>query len=230
LIQDFGGIPVAGGGRTRSGLLYRSGDLYRISKRDLARVEALHLQQVIDLRQQEVSVTRPNLYQAPLRTGLPVRLGEFEKLTLQAALRREVDWSRYDIHGLYILILEKNKDYFRKFFEILVEGPHPILLHCTAGKDRTGVFGVALLLALQVTREQAWRWYFSINQHLENNTPAWVKLLARFSKVPRESLMLNGPALEKLFSHIDEQYGGIEGYLDLIGFAGLGQLRAIFTG
>lgn len=228
LIQDFGGIPAAGGRKTRSGLLYRSGDLYRLSKRDLTRVEKLQLAQVVDLRQAEVVLTRPDQYSAPVTTALAVRLGEFEKLSLRAALRREVDWRRYDMHSLYVLILEQNKDHIRKFFEILLAGPHPVLLHCTAGKDRTGVFGVALLLALQVSREQARQWYFSIGPHLKKNTPGWAKLLACYSKVPRESLMLNGAALEKLFSHIDEQYGGIEGYLDVIGFDGLTQLRALF--
>lgn len=227
-IQDFGGILLGGGGKIRSGLLYRSGDLYRISRRDLARVKQLRIQRVIDLRQHEVTLTRPDQYAAPIVTELAVRLGEFEKLTLRAALRREVDWSRFDIHGLYVLILERNKDLIRDFLNILVEGPHPALLHCTAGKDRTGVFGAVLLLALQASRERVRQWYFSIEPHLKKNTPRWARLLARFSKVPDESLLLNGPALENLFSHIDECYGGIGGYLDAIGFDGLKKLRGIF--
>jgi protein-tyrosine phosphatase len=227
-IQDVGGLPAAGGKEVRRGLLYRSGELYCLRERDLVLVRRLRVNQVFDLRQAETVARRPDDYTAPEVRLMPVRMGEFEDLTLQAAMRRQVDWSCYNFRDLYVIILEQNKDYVRSFLELLAEGPHPALVHCTAGKDRTGVFIALLLLALRVPRNRIMEWYLSIEAHLKKNTPLRARFMVWYTGTPRETLMLNIPAMEALFSRLDSQYGGIEGYLDRIGFTRLEEIRSLF--
>jgi protein-tyrosine phosphatase len=227
-IQDAGGLPTAGGGAVRPGLLFRSGELYRLRERDLALLRQLKFGQVVDLRQAEVAESRPDEYSAPVTRLMPLRMGQFEELTLQAALRRQVDWARYVFRDLYVIILEHNKDYLRDFLDLLVDGPHPVLLHCTAGKDRTGVFMIVLLLALRVPQDRIIQWYRSIYGHLKKNTPRRARLLVWFSGTPRETLMINLPAVEALFVHLERRYGGIEGCLAESGFTRLEQLRTLF--
>ena len=227
-IQDVGGLPADGGLAVRRGLLYRSGDLYRLREEDLSKIDNLKLGQVFDLRQAEAARSRPNSYTAPLVRHFPVRMGVFEDLTLSAALQRRVEWSRYDFTEFYVIILEQNKDFLRRDLELLVEGPHPALVHCTAGKDRTGVFVTVLLLALRVSRDRVLEWYKSIEGHLKRNTPRRVRLLAWYTGTPRETLSINLPAVEKLFNHLGDRYGGIDGYLEEIGFSGANQLRSLF--
>lgn len=226
-LQDIGGIPAAGGRRTKRGLLYRSGELYRLHAADLEALRNLSLAQVFDLREAETAARRPDGIDVSLTHRFPVRMGAFENLNLKDALRRKVDWSRYNFRRLYVSILEQNRNFIRRFLELLAEGPHPALVHCTAGKDRTGVFIAVLLLALGVSREQVLRWYRSIEPHLKRNTPRRVRLLAWYSGIPRETLMLNLPAMEALFAWLDAR-GGIESYLAEAGFDGVERLRSLF--
>ncbi len=227
-LQEIAGQITTDGKKVRGGLLYRSGDFHRLRPRDLKMVHELGIKQTFDLRESEVTVERPNRYTAPMVTNMPVRLGEFGLISVRSALRREVDWSNYDFENLYVLILEQNKDYLCRFLDYLVDGPHPALIHCTAGKDRTGVFVASLLLALQVPRETVMQWYLSPGEHLEKNTPAWVKLLARYTGLPREALFLNHTSMEALFNHLDQRYCGIDGYLSEIGFTRVDDLRSLF--
>ncbi|MEW5785775.1 MAG: tyrosine-protein phosphatase [Bacillota bacterium] len=228
LLQDIGGLKTADHKEVRTGLLYRSGDLFNILPRDLERVQSLNLKQVVDLREEETARRRPDSFTPPRAVNLPLRLGPFEELNLRAALRREIDWARFDFQQLYVLILEENKDYLNQFLNLLADGPRPLLLHCTAGKDRTGIFAAALLLALRVPAAQVMRWYLSIEPHLKKHTPSWVKFLVWYSKTPWETIYLNRPAIQAALDHLDRQYQGIEGYLDEIGFTRLGELREIF--
>jgi protein-tyrosine phosphatase len=228
LLQDIGGLKNEENREVRRGLLYRSGELHRLRPRDLALMHSLGIRQIIDLREEEMLRKRPDQFTAPSMINLPVRLGSFGDLKLREALRREVDWSRFDFHSLYTLILDENKDYIRRFLELLVAGPHPVLLHCTAGKDRTGVFITVLLLALRLSREQVVRWYLSIERHLKRNTPLPAKFLVWYSKTPREVIYLNKPGLLKALDHLEQRYQGVEGYLEEAGFTALHELRRIF--
>ena len=228
MLQDVGGLLNEANRKIRRGLLYRSGDLYRINTRELEQVRALGIKQVIDLRQEEMIRQRPDSFTAPRVVNLPVRLGQFEQLNLRDALRRRVDWSLYDFEKFYILILEENKDYICRFLELLVEGPRPVLLHCTAGKDRTGVFIAVLLLCLRVPRPRVVQWYLSIERHLKTGTPAWAKFLVWYSRTPKETVYLNRAALDAALDHIEHKYRGIDGYLAAGGFSRAGALRDIF--
>ena len=57
--RDYGGYAVAGGGRLRRGLLWRSGQHHEATDDDLARVDALRLVAVFDLRSDRERVTHP---------------------------------------------------------------------------------------------------------------------------------------------------------------------------
>ena len=56
-----------------------------------------------------------------------------------------------------------NKKCYGKMFDLLLENQSPLYLHCTAGKDRTGVGAILILLALGVRRKDAEQDYLFTN-------------------------------------------------------------------
>ena len=87
MIQDVGGIKNEENRVMRRGLLYRSGDLHRVTANELAFLNKLGIRQVVDLREEEMLLKRPDHFTAPRMVNLPVRLGRFGELKLRAALR-----------------------------------------------------------------------------------------------------------------------------------------------
>lgn len=64
----------------------------------------------------------------------------------------------------YEIIPFSNKAY-QKMFRLLLEEQTPVLLHCTAGKDRTGVAAILILLALDVAEETILDDYMLTNEY-----------------------------------------------------------------
>jgi protein tyrosine/serine phosphatase len=147
--RDYGGYASRFGGHVRQGLLFRSGQHCDATAEDLAHVSRLGLQTIIDLRsdaerelypcaraqdhQAEVVFTPGN----PLGLGSHVDAGAGVR-TAPEAHRAMVDLYR---HMPFRPILTQT---IRSFFDRLSARAAPSLVHCLAGKDRTGL-AVALV-------------------------------------------------------------------------------------
>ena len=134
--RDLGGLPVAGGGRVRRGLLYRSDSVAYASDEDAARlVRELGISSVIDLRgYNEVEMLgRGPLEWAAVRY-LPAPIGDVN------AGDQLVEY--------YIAILDQCGRIVVELLRELAEpGVLPAVVHCEAGCDRTGVL-CAMVLSL----------------------------------------------------------------------------------
>lgn len=143
-LRDVGGLP-AGSGRTRSGVLFRSGNLAQLEPAGVEALSRLGVRRVIDLRDDaEVSRAPSRLdgldvttQRAPLFLGSVASFFESD-VPLGEMYRRIVD----DAADRVVAVVRG----------ILAE--HPALVHCTVGKDRTGIT-IALLLAAAGVDEDA---------------------------------------------------------------------------
>lgn len=143
-LRDIGGLAV-GGGRTRSGVLYRSGSLAHLTDAGTSALQALGLRRVIDLREDDEVAYEPSrtadlgieTVRVPLFLGSTASLFT-EDLSLETLYRGLIDTSADRIVAVVRAVL----------------GGHPTLVHCTAGKDRTGVT-IALMLAAVGVDEDA---------------------------------------------------------------------------
>lgn len=227
-LRDVGGNITGDGRRVRRGLLYRSSDLHRLTSSDGDHVDRLGLRQIIDLREPHIVARRPDRFVIPNVTFLPIRIGAFENLKPLDILRGRVDWPSLVHDRLYADIFELNGDHLRRFLELLCDGELPALVHCTAGKDRTGVFVAALELALGVSREQIIQSYMAILPHLELYFPRRIRWLLQKMNVPRLAYAVEPQYMAGLLDHVRQNYGDADSYLAAIGFTRPEELRARF--
>jgi protein-tyrosine phosphatase len=111
---------------------------------------------------------------------------------------------------LYRNLVNEQAGQFARLFQHLLQTDGPLVFHCTAGKDRTGVAAALILLALGVPREQVVQDYLLTNDLYarpalpQTTTPA--DALAVLWQV-QESF------LDAALCSLDEDHGGVERYL-----------------
>ncbi len=150
--RDLGGLPTVDGRFTRAGRLFRSDTLQEVDEEDARRLaDEIGLRTVVDLRLAAEVETEG-------RGGLQ---GEDSVRHLSVPLV-SVDFSvpgtavpllTADLHiPHYVGFLEVSADNFRVIAETLAADGIPAVVHCAAGKDRTGVVVAVLLDAVGVER------------------------------------------------------------------------------
>ncbi|MEZ4669244.1 MAG: tyrosine-protein phosphatase [Anaerolineae bacterium] len=221
--RDAGGYRTADGGRVRTGLIYRSGALHNLSERDLATLRDLNIKLVCDLRSENERNAEPDTLPtdpAPTYLHLPLNTEDDRRQRLMAILfnrRRLAQMMRQ----FYIeVVIDQNArlygDILRRFAD---PANLPAILHCTAGKDRTGI-GVALLLSLLGVPDDIIIADYSLSnryydKYLEFGRRAvqplaWLRVKAE----DLQPLFLADPAnLRAALDQVRQQYGGIERYL-----------------
>ncbi len=151
---------AADGRVLRANTIYRSGELSRLDAGDLAVIEDLHIKLVCDLRtareQAEFASRWPDGH-TPARLDLPDRgdhdAGPHKIFELVATYKGEAAALR----AMDALYRRKPRAYFKSLlplFETILAGDAlPLLIHCHAGKDRTGFIIAMILAALGVGHE-----------------------------------------------------------------------------
>jgi protein-tyrosine phosphatase len=144
--RDLGGYPVADGRTVRWRKIFRSDGLDTLSPADLAHlVDELGLASVIDLRSgDEVeSVGRGPLGETRLAFHHIPILDETRRLFERAQ-------AGLTISDLYAQMAERAGDRFVAALRVVAATDSPLVFHCAAGKDRTGMLGALLLDLLGV--------------------------------------------------------------------------------
>jgi protein tyrosine/serine phosphatase len=150
-LRDYGGYGAAEGARVRTGLLFRSGQHMEASDGDLDTLQALDIRTIIDFRGESERGSFPCRRHAQFSadviaydgetTSSPPHEGGWDKTDMTAAkahARMMAVYTRMPVNPAMI-------DMFSRYFEALDTRDGGSLIHCFAGKDRTGV-GASLLL------------------------------------------------------------------------------------
>jgi protein-tyrosine phosphatase len=164
-VRDLGGLATCNGGHTVGGRLLRGDNLQELSAADVGRlVSEIGLTTVVDLRSTaELVAEGPAPLQAVggvRHVHLPVlpEQGSATDMAADALLtRRDADRSRYPtdpVTGHYLGYLEDRPDQVVAAVRTIASSEGPVLVHCAAGKDRTGVV-VALALSAVGVRPEA---------------------------------------------------------------------------
>ncbi len=163
--RDLGGIVAIDGRHVKHGLLFRSGDLFSISADDISILEDMKLLLVIDFRAQRESDRRPNKTISTVKEIIHLRIHDRAREQAEKFLE-ENDAAGLEtvLVGDYRRMVRTHAAEFRDFLHILEKTDNlPLVYHCAAGKDRTGLATVFLLTALGVAMPVIWEDYLVTN-------------------------------------------------------------------
>ena len=223
-LRDVGGLP-AGAAVTRHGVLFRSGNLARLDDTGARALAGLRLRRIIDLRADEEVVREPSRLDGvdAVTQRVPLFLGSVESffrddLSLDDMYRHLVD----DSSGGVVQVVRG----------ILAD--QPVLVHCTVGKDRTGVT-VALTLAAAGVHADAVVADYARTEALlpaHRNRRVVERLRALHPEaVHLEDLATRSPApvMRALLDDVAGRYGSVADYLRAHGLADdeLAELRRV---
>ncbi len=231
--RDLGGYPGRDGRPVRWGKLFRSGRLSRLTPGDQQQVAGLALDLVFDFRHPQERAREPSIWAGtpPALEMLDVMPGNAEQWFARAAEASATaeDMAEF-MAALNRELASSQHVHYRRLFQRMLDTPDArVLMHCSAGKDRTG-FGVALLLtALGVPAEHIMADYLLTNACLpiEQELAAAVAYYAEARGIALRPEVLQ-PVFEVrpeyLHAALDQacaMAGDMKGYLR--DFLGLGQ-------
>jgi len=225
--RDVGGIPSVGNGIIREGLIYRSATVDNIIKEDISRLKDLGIRTIIDLRAPKEAKKSKRKAEGAVSVVLPLDFQQTTRKRLKPHLyKKNSEEILADISNqLYLDILDAAAPVFRQIMEQLISGEGaPVLIHCQAGKDRTGIIIALILLALgadpQLIRED----FLKSNDEL---IPYFKKMLLirkiiTLGYFPSKRMLyvitVKQRNINSVIERVENHYGGIEGYLASSGF------------
>ena len=146
--RDLGGLPVADGTTTRFAVVYRADRLCTLSDADLRRLEARGVRHVFDLRSAPETAEFPDrLPEGSSYVALPMTSDETPqaRTVYERIVAGEVTaYGEADMVAGYLRILTNYGASFVRVVSQLAHG-EPMIVHCTAGKDRTGLAAMLML-------------------------------------------------------------------------------------
>jgi protein tyrosine/serine phosphatase len=224
-VRDVGGLPTVDGRSTRHGVLLRADNLQGLTPSDVGRLTGeLGVRTVLDLRtDREVQEEGPG----PLRATevvhhhvslIPEPPGEPAEQEIDRAVPHRADRAGAtptDMTGYYVGYLEDAPQGLARALRLLADpSSGPALVHCAAGKDRTGVVVAVALSLAGVRREAVVADYARSAERIDG-------VLARLQATKTYGPSLAGTSadairpvagsMERFLDHVDREYGGPHG-------------------
>ena len=216
-IRDVGGYPTADGRRIRWGTFLRADSLHRLPDSSQRALIDYGVRTVIDLRGDEEAQDEPNVFQQS--TSVDYRR--------QALMGEEIDSELDDywegqsaVDGFvrtYTAMLDRRRPQLATTLVTLAtSGALPAVVHCHAGKDRTGVV-TAVVLALAgvpgqtIVDDYTMSADYLLQRSLDGRAPDF-----EASYTSEEEYRKNccpPEAMAGTLEHIDREYGGVEAYV-----------------
>ena len=224
--RDFGGVPCSSG-RLLAGRLFRSAHLGAADASDVAALETLGIGTIIDLRRASERARHP----APAQFHERIVASDDGDQAVAPHLEflRQGDTSDAAVEQFLLdyyrsaPFVPRHIDLFTNAFSALRKGP--ILIHCTAGKDRTGLLAALIQIAAGVHRDDVMADFLETNSVMMTDTN-----IARTSELARELLgrdpsfavikaMLGVEArhLEAALAAIEVEAGSVDQFLSRLG-------------
>ncbi len=224
--RDFGGYETSDGARVARGRLFRSAHFAEASDADVARLDAMGVV-VVDLRRPEERAREPNRWPGESvrvvsndegsAEGLPPHLLALLQDNLTAA--SVAGYMREIYRGF--AFEPRHIELYRAWFSAPANAVGPAIIHCAAGKDRTGLGCALTLHALGVNEEAIFADYEFTNAALDLDARL-PRIQARMEdrlgrKFDPEALMpmlgVNLDYLREALDAIEARYGSIDAYM-----------------
>jgi protein-tyrosine phosphatase len=209
--RDLGGYPTSDGRIVRWRQIFRSNHLGRLTEDDIAMVRSLGVRNAFDFRGIEernealCGIADIAVHSLPVEPTVVASLRAIAASGTKLSTQHAIEVMRDSYRGY----VQENTPRFRALFAHLVEDHAPLVIHCTAGKDRTGFACALILHALGVPEEVISKDYLLTNR-LYRRDPAVT------SDLPDDVRQVLGSVqtvfLAAAFEAIDADYGDLESY------------------
>jgi protein-tyrosine phosphatase len=226
--RDCGGCATTDGQHLRSGRLYRSGTLDDAREPDLQALQTIGLKTIVDLRgPREKKKELPHIDGAR-RIDLPIELENRTREKIQPLMtKRGAEGEVVEIlKQMYRDLADEAWPQASQLFQILLSAEaYPVLVHCRAGKDRTGFMCALVQQAVGMKRDAVFQDYLKTNEHFVLVTPRMERMMKIFSLGRLQmdnvhaSLSAREEYLQAAFDQIDRNHGGLTAYLAKCGIA-----------
>ncbi|TWB04249.1 protein tyrosine/serine phosphatase [Bradyrhizobium stylosanthis] len=209
--RDLGGYKTVDGRTTRWRHIFRSNHLGQLTAADVEIVRALGVRSAFDFRGVEERAAGVCVVNEIAVHSLPI------EPTVVAALRAELAGGTLTAAVALELMRESYRNYvrhnthsFRMLFGHLLEDRAPLVIHCTAGKDRTGFASALILHALGVPDDVIAEDYLLTNRHYKRDATAATDLP---EDVRNAIGNVEASYLAAAFEAVGKEYGDLETYL-----------------
>ncbi|WP_113701475.1 tyrosine-protein phosphatase [Nonomuraea lactucae] len=234
-VRDLGGLPTSDGGVTRYGRILRADNLQGLTHRDVSRlVGELKLRHVVDLRStaevalegpgpltREQGVTHHHLTlfaEGGRHTDVEAETVDIEKVLPWQERRLDEDLR---VTGFYYGYLRDRPDAVVAALRAMSLDDGAAVVHCAAGKDRTGVLSALALEAAGVTREAVVEDYVATGERLElvlRRLRSSATYRDDLDSRPADDHMPRARYIQQFLGVLDERFGGPMGWLELHGW------------
>lgn len=227
--RSVGNIKNTEGRVLKEGMFYRSAHLHQLKKKSFDEFEKLGIAEIIDLRNSKEIFEKPD----HLSKGITYKkysafedegdqLAQARKLVLKGKVNAsDADKRMIDFYREYVT---ENPETIKNIITEIMESEKPILYHCTAGKDRTGIVTALILTVLKFDKETIYNEYLLSNNFRKPLVEKRLRLANNLHFLyPKMDLQV----LEKLswvekryldaaFGEIDKKYGSTDTYIQQV--------------
>jgi protein-tyrosine phosphatase len=219
--RDIGGYRTADGRVVKSGIMYRSGSLGGLTSAGQATLAGLNITSVIDLRTTDERSRDSFDVRSAIGSGYWTRDYGISRGDMAAFFSDQstltAEGMRAMMAGAYKTMPREQAPSYRALFARLQAADGPLLLNCTAGKDRTGIGTALVLTALGVPYETVRRDFL-----LSNGAPGMETLQSNLSgplaRLPADVaapiIGVDGSYLDTAFAQLRQDYGSVENYME----------------
>jgi protein-tyrosine phosphatase len=210
-VRDVGGLPLRAGGVTRDGVLLRSASLRDATAADVARlVDGFGLRLVLDLRTpREIDRDGP--------TPVAAAGVETVALTFIGESREYLPETGDDTDPLLRNYLGYLGDHPTNVVQavkhLAAPDAGPALVHCAAGKDRTGTLVALVLDAVGVERDAVVDDYALSAEQVEAMFRRWTTAAGIEMPADLTPHLPRAEVMQQVLVHLDDGYGGAAGWL-----------------
>ena len=224
LYRDLGGIRNRENKIIKENVLIRSGNLSKISGNDLKQLKKLPVHKIIDLRTEQEKSEKPD---KKIGHAEYLHIPIFNDKTLGITYEKDIQLKDLlselpDMANLYRTMVTSaySVGQLRKIInEIINANAYPVLFHCTAGKDRTGIVTMLLLSMLDVNEDEIFEDYLKENERnrLKRNFLYSVVLLMTgdrlLAKKVKNFYTADEEYLKAAIEAINEKYGNVGNFI-----------------
>ena len=224
--RDLGGYKTQDGKTVKWGKIYRSDNLHSLTDEDVSYMERLDIKSVVDFRSNEERENEPDrLTPNMTQVLLPIqfRPKEIDDDKIED-LMKDLTFGNLDssnlLYDFNIAIVKQFTEEYKQFFRHIVDNnAEPLVLHCTAGKDRAGFASAMVLSILGVPREKVIEDYLLTNTYVKDHVDSEMLEieLKTFFRADSDNLrkinLVEERYIQAAFDTIDNHWGGMDKYI-----------------